>query len=799
MGTFCERHRIPLLAAALIVLTCAAFEGLRRNEFVKFDDPEYITENTHIQGGLTLDSVVWAFKSGDAANWHPLTWISHMVDIQLFGLNPVGHHLHSLALHVIATVLLFRVLQSMTGAVWRSAFVALAFGVHPAHVESVAWGAERKDVLCAVFWMLTLAAYLSYARRGGIVRYVWVVVCFALGLMAKPMIITLPLVLLALDLWPLGRWSRDVGGKAGPQTELRTCRPVSPSRLILEKVPLFVLMLPSGVVTLLAQQSGGAVAGLDVPIPFRLANAVLSYGRYLGKLAWPTHLAVIYPLPLEGWPFWMPLVSALILIVISALVVRGARRRPYLLVGWIWYVVTLVPVIGLVQVGSQAMADRYTYLPSIGVLIMAAWGAAELSARRPHRTIVGVVVGGVLGVLMVAGTHVQASCWRDSVALYGHSLAATHDNYPLHCYLGTVLEDQGKLDEAEQQYRESMRICPSFPEASLCLGQILERKRQYAPALECYERVRRLNPDDYRVPFRIGEAQAGMGALADAAASYRQSIALNPDFAKAFVALGQTLAAQQKYDEAMKTYEQALRLDPTDPGLCYRIGAVLAQQGAPDKAVEYLRRSIRMNPNLVEAYLTLGIVLQRQGRTDDAIAQFRAVVEIKPDNGDAWSDLGDCLQGQGKLAEAFEAYTQSVKVKPNVAATYSKLGELLKSQGRVQEAVAQHRQALQIDPNFAPALNNLAWIWATNKDAGIRNPTGAVQCGEKACRLTENKDQDCLDTLAAAYAAAGQFDKAVETARKGIAVAQAAKDNASAQDIAAKLKLYQARQPYVEP
>jgi protein O-mannosyl-transferase len=811
LGPFCEKHRILLLSAALVVLTFAAFEGLRRNDFVKFDDPEYITENTRIQSGLTLDSIVWAFKSGEAANWHPLTWISHMVDIQLFGLNPAGHHLHNLALHILATVLLFWVLSGMTGAVWRSAFVAMAFAIHPVHVESVAWGAERKDVLCAVFWMLTMAAYLSYARRGGVFRYLLVVVCFALGLMAKPMIITLPIVLLALDLWPLGRWSRGVAGrialktdpktapKATAKTASQTCRPASPARLILEKIPLFALTLTSCAITFLVQRSGGAVAGLDVPISFRLANAVLSYGRYLGKLVLPINLAVIYPLPPEGWPFWMPLVSALVLIAITALVLYGSRKRPYLIAGWIWYVVTLVPVIGLVQVGSQAMADRYTYLPSIGILIMAAWGAADLSAKWPHRNPAWAVAGGVLGILMIVGTHIQTSYWKDGATLYGHTLAVTRNNYALHCCLGTVLEDQGKLDEAEQQYRESMRICPTFTEAHLCLGQVFELRGQYADAVGCYEQARQLNAADFRVPFKVAEAQTKIGALADAASNYQQSLRMNPGFAKAYVGLGQVLAAQQKYSEAMQAYDQAMRLDPTDPGLYYRIGAVWAQQGVLDKAAESMRQSLRMNPNLTEAYIALGIVFQKLGRPDEAINQFRMAVKVKPDSAEAWSNLGDCYQGQGKLPEAVDAYTRSIRARPNGAATYSKLGEVLKQQGRVKEAVAQHRQAVQIDPEFAPSLNNLAWILATNKDAEIRNPTGAVQFAEKVCQLTGFKDQNCLDTLGAAYAAAGQFDKAVETTQKAIALAQAAGDNAGVQDILQKQKLYQARQPYIEP
>jgi tetratricopeptide (TPR) repeat protein len=791
----CEKHRVLLISAALVVLTSAAYETLRRNDFVKFDDPEYITENLRLQSGITMDSVTWALKSGEAANWHPLTWISHMLDVRLFGLNAVGHHLHSLSLHILSTLLLFWLLRSMTGAVWRSAFVAMAFGIHPVHVESVAWAAERKDVLCGVFWMLTIAAYVSYARRGGIFRYTLVLLCFALGLMAKPMIVTLPIVLLVLDFWPIGRLSFAANHKATPDAG----RPASLFRLVLEKSPLFLLTLASCVITFLVQKNGGAVAGFDVTLLDRLANTFVSYGRYIGKMALPTKLAVIYPLPPEGWPMWKPLLSAVILIAISIFVLRSARKRPYLLVGWIWYFVTLVPVIGLVQVGSQAMADRYTYLPSIGIFIMVAWGVAELAAKWPHREPVLGVLSGLVCILMIVGTRMQVSHWQNGATLYAHALAVTENNYALHSCLGTVLEGEGKLDEAEHEYRETIRMCPTFVDAYLCLGQISELRGKYSDAIQSYQQAGQINPADFRPVFKVGEAKAKQGLLDEAINCYRRTIQMSPGFAKAHIALGQAFAVQGKYEDAMQSYSEAMRLDPTDPKLYYRIGAVKAQQGSYPQAEEYFRRSIQMNAGLMEAYVGLGVVLQKQNRTDEAIAQFRTALKIKPNDSELWSNLGDCLQGQGKLQDALDAYNQSLKLKPDEASTYCKLGEVAKQQGQVKLAVAQQRKALEIKSDFVPSLNNLAWILATSKDSEIRNPSEAVQFAQKACEATSSKDQNCLDTLAAAYASAGQFDKAAETAQKAIDLAQAAKDNDSVQDISKKLKLYQAKQPYLEP
>jgi protein O-mannosyl-transferase len=808
-----ERHRILFLSVALAVLTSAAFEGLRRYDFVKCDDPECITENARVQVGLTSESIAWAFTSGQDGSWQPLTWISHMLDVQFFGLRAAGHHLHSLALHILTTLLLFWVLRSMTGLVWPSAFVAMVFGIHPVHVESVAWIAERKDVLGAAFWMLTLAAYVSYARRGGVILYVLSIACFALGLMAKSAIATLPIILLALDFWPLRRLAQSPGGRAGADKAAKKTgrisaspliaagvvgRPASLSLLIVEKLPLFALAAASCTVTFFMQQDW-MMTGMNVPVLSRLGNALVSYARYLGKMALPTHLSVVYPLPPAGWPVWMLLASAALLIGITVFVLYGARKRPYLLVGWIWYVVALVPVIGLVQIGGQAMADRHTYLPSIGIFIMVAWGAAELASKRPSLNTAGAVLAGLLGILMVAGTHVQASHWKDSAALYAHALAVTRDNYELHCWLGAVQEDRGRLDDAEAEYRRSLHICPTYLDASLCLGQVLQLKGKFLEAVEVYNQARQLNPSDFRVPLKIGEAKLGLNAWADAEASFNESLRMNPGFAKTYLALGQALAVQKKYKEAMDAYAKAMRLDPSDPGLYYRLGVVWAQQGDLSKAAENLRQSLTIRPNQPEVHVALGVVLQKQGRSDDAIEQFRTAAKIDPNNADAWSDLGDCLQGQGKLPEAVDAFTHSIRARPNEASVYSKLGEIMKQQGRIREAVAQHRQAVQIDPENAPSLNNLAWILATAKDPEIRNPTGAVQFAEKVCELTEFKDQNCLDTLAAAYAAAGQFEKAVQTTQKAVELARTAKDDAGVRDILQKQKLYEARQPYIEP
>jgi Tfp pilus assembly protein PilF len=586
-------HRALLVSAALIVLIVAAFEPIRHNGFVRYDDPEYVTTNPHIQSGFTPESVKWAFTSGYAANWHPLTWLSHMLDIELFGLSSLGHHLHNLGLHLAATVLLFWVLRSMTGALWRSAFVAMAFGLHPLHVESVAWAAERKDLLCAVFWMLTSAAYISYVRRGGALRYALVALCFALGLMAKPMIVTLPVVLLALDVWPLRRLSRVCTGELSTAEAPSGRKPMPLTGLILEKVPLLVLTLASCVVTVLVQMKAGA--GARLTLGYRVSNALVSYVAYLGKIAWPTHLAVIYPLPPHGWPLWKPVVCSLLLVLVSAFVLYQRRQRPYLLVGWAWYLVTLVPVIGLVQVGGQAMADRYGYLPSIGISVMLSWGVGELAVPWRHHRLVLAALSAMLGLGMLGSTRAQLSYWKDSASLYRHALSVTRDNYLAYAILGMHLMEQDQLGEAEKLLRESLRI--------------------YAGA----------------------------------------------------------------------------------------------------------------------------------------------------------------------------------------AGVHYQLARTLKRLGRMPEAAFEHCTTLELKPDYVPCLNDLAWLLATAKDERVRDPSEAVRLAEKACELTSFQDYNCLDTLAAAYARANQFDKAVETARKAIALAHAANQASFVQDVTDALQLYQAGKPYVEP
>jgi len=483
------------VCAGLVVLTVIAYEPIRHNGFINFDDPRYVTENPHIKGGITGKSLAWAFGRSYANNWHPVTWVSHMLDYELFGLRPFGHHIVSLLLHIFNTLLLFGVLKKMTGAVWRSGFVAAAFALHPLHVESVAWVSERKDVLSAFFCLLTIWAYACYAERRGFFRYVLVAVFLVLGLMSKPMLVTVPFVLLLLDYWPLGRVSWRGGiGEGGAVAVAGGVESVW--RLILEKIPLFVLVGVSCVITYVVQQSSGAVKTWEsYPLGMRLSNAAVSYCGYIVKMVYPTSLAVLYPYPVNGPAVWNVLVCCAVLVGISGLVIYAARRRRYPAVGWFWYLGTLVPVIGLVQVGVQAMADRYTYLPSIGIFIIVSWGIAELTNRWRFRTAIVTAASCVLIAGMVVRTRRQVGYWKDSVTLFEHTLWVTENNAPIENNYASTLCKQGRFDQAIEHFRKCLQINPRHANAHYNLGLVLAQKNELEGAVVHLRRSLELNPN----------------------------------------------------------------------------------------------------------------------------------------------------------------------------------------------------------------------------------------------------------------------------------------------------------------
>jgi len=471
----------------LVVATLSVYWQVKDFEFVNYDDPLYLGENPQVSSGLTCGSISWAFTAIHAANWHPLTWLSHMLDVHFYGINPGAHHLTNLLFHIANTLMVFFVLKQMTGTLWRSAVIAALFALHPLHVESVAWVAERKDVLSTFFWMLTLLFYIGYVRRPAIYKYLAVFLCFSLGLMSKPMLVTVPLIFLLLDYWPLGRF------QIGPQFDVKSAQPGKPVLfLVYEKIPFFILSAASGAVTIWAQQKGGTVSSLEmIPVSDRIANALVAYVAYIGKMFWPAELAVIYPYS-HDLPLWQIAGAGLIILSISLMLFKVRRRQPSFIFGWLWYLITLVPVIGLVQVGLQSMADRYTYVPIIGLFIMIVWGIPDKWFQQRFGRAGLATAGSVLLLTMVATSWMQVRYWENSITLFERANKVVHANFVIHNNLGNALARKGRLNDAFGHYTLAMRINPgkaadihnNLGAALLVNGNIKEAIVQFRLALQ---------------------------------------------------------------------------------------------------------------------------------------------------------------------------------------------------------------------------------------------------------------------------------------------------------------------------
>jgi tetratricopeptide (TPR) repeat protein len=633
------RRRVlkPILCLSLMAATFAVFEPVRNHTFLNIDDNLYITDNTPVKSGLTFKGVIWAFTTMHAANWHPLTWLSHMLDCQLYGLNPSGHHLTNLFFHIASALLLFLVLERMTGSLWRSSFVAALFALHPLHVESVAWVAERKDVLSTFFWMLTMWAHVRYVERPKLKRYLLVLLSFTMGLLSKPMLVTLPFVLLLIDYWPLKRFQflhlkRDPKPSTSKPTNVVSQKSIILS-LLWEKVPFFILSAGSSVLTFFAQQRMGAVAPMEIfPFEIRIANALISYIRYIEKMVWPHKLAVFYPHPVT-LPLWKVIGAGLLLVCVSILVIRAVRKHPYYGVGWFWYLGTLVPVIGLIQVGAQAMADRYTYLPLIGLFIMIAWGVPEQFSEWRYRRIILSVSAGIVLLMMMMVTRLQIKHWQNDLTLYEHSLAVTSDNYFAHTNLGVALSGQGKIEEAISHYTEALRISP------------------YHASIHCH----------------LGVALAKQGKIKEAIAHYTEALRIEPDYAEAHNNLGAALVGQGKIDEAMAHYAEALRIDPRHSIAHYNMGIALGEQGKPEEAIAHFNEAIRIKPDYALAHHNLGIALARQGRIQEAIPCFKKTLQISPDYAEAHLNLGFAYLMIGDRDAALKEYKILKAIHPDFA------------------------------------------------------------------------------------------------------------------------------------
>jgi tetratricopeptide (TPR) repeat protein len=641
-----------IISLFLVGISLAVFGQTICHDFVNFDDDLYVYNTPAIQAGLTIKGVALAFISPHAGNWHPLTTISHMLDCQLYGLNAGGHHATNIILHTIAVLLLFGLLQQMTGAVWKSAIVAALFAIHPLHVESVAWVSERKDVLSAVFFFLMLGAYVRYVRAASITRYLAVVVLFVAGLMSKPMLVSVPIVLLLIDYWPLRRFEQPSLTTAKSKTsEYRDQRRLI-RRLVMEKIPLLILSTGACIITFVLQKRGvGAIPPL--PVLWRVQNAFVSYVIYAWKTLWPTDLAVFYPHPNDTLAMWEVIFAILLLLAMTAAVIVFRGQRPYLLTGWFWYLVMLVPVIGVVQVGEQAHADRYTYLPHIGLFVLVVWFAAGVATVRRSRSrlTVTTAVAALVIFALACAAFVQTSYWRNSETLWSHALAVTSGNDVAHNNLGYLCIDRGELDKAISHFQTAARIRAGKRNAHYDLGSAfvqmnladaVARKGESDEAMAHYDEAIRLQPDYANAYYNRGNVLFAKGRTDEAIADLQKSLQIQPDDADAHTALGNALLRRRSLREAIAQYEQALTLAPEDPHSRNNIAWVLATSSDTSirdgtRAVGFAQQAVQLSAGREPRFLrTLAAAYAESGRFPEAVAVAQQAIAIarmlgKPD------------------------------------------------------------------------------------------------------------------------------------------------------------------------
>lgn len=664
-----------IIGSALVALATLPYLQSSGHAFLTYDDPLYVTNNPMVQRGLTWEGLGWAFTTLHACNWHPLTWLSHMADCAMFEVTPRGPLMVNIVLHALNTLLLWLVLWRMTFAHWRSAAVAAVFAVHPLHVESVVWISERKDLLSTMFGLLAIGCYLGYVRSGGAIRYLALLACFAASLLSKPMLVTLPCVLLLLDYWPLRRYpgqpllevepirrqtaeprgknkgQRQGKGNTGinrmnePAASPKT-QAASWQRLVLEKIPLLGMSVASSIVTVIAQNTGEALQTLrDVPMSSRITNAVVAYAGYLGKAVWPANLAVFYPRQVE-MPVLSIVLCGLLLLAITVLTIWQRRQRPWLIVGWLFFLGTLVPVIGLVQVGWQSMADRYMYVPMIGLLIMILWSIPS-SRTAPWRVAQAVAVCGV--ILLLAGlAAVQAGHWRNSVSLFERALAVTPDNHVTRCNLGNAYLEAQRPNEAIEQLQASLRLDDRTPLTHYDLGIA------------------------YQVTGRFDEALT----------HYRRAVELSPTYATAWANLSATLVALKQYPEAVATAEKSIECDSELAEGYASLGLALAATGQVERAIMHLRRAIDIKPRSNKTRVNLAVCLTGIGQGDEGIQQLRIAIASEPDLVEARLVLANFLEKRGEAREALMHLQHAARLKPNDAAIQQR-------QQRLQQSMPQ--------------------------------------------------------------------------------------------------------------
>ncbi len=725
-----SKNKVGIIYIFLTIATLVTYWPVNYCDFIYLDDPKYVTGNTHIQHAITMQGVRWAFTTGYASNWHPLTWLSHMLDVQLFELKPRWHHLTNLLFHIANVLLLFFIFHRMTKSAWKSAFVAALFALHPLHVESVAWVAERKDVLSTFFWMLTMVAYVHYVERPRLGRYLVVIAFFTFGLMAKPMLVTLPFVLLLLDYWPLQRFEQEKSVqevRAGPNKPANKgntkssgnhgitmaqkgvpaakCRLAFIRPLLWEKVPFFALTAISSIVTFIAQQKGGAIASLEVlPPAARFANALVSYVIYMTKTICPNNLAFYYPYP-GARLIWQVLGASLFLIAITITVILSAKRFPYLIFGWLWFTGTLVPVIGIVQVGGQAMADRYTYIPLIGLFIMAAWGIPELLKNWRYRKEALVVSSLLILSGLSTATWVQVGYWRNSMVLFDHALETTSRNCRVHQLRGDAYRDLGRYRPAIRDYDRAIEIAPKFAEAYNGRGNANLKLGNTKQAISDFDRAIEIAPEFAEAYNNRGLAYATLGNYRLAIGDYTKAIEINPKMVEAYNNRGAVYVKLENYRRALGDYDKAVEINSEIADIYYNRGNVQAKLGDDRQAISDYDRAIEINPEFADAYYERGTAHFALGNYTRAISDFDMAIEINPKLAGAYSNRGLVYAKLGSYTQAISDYNSAIEIHPDSGNIYYNRAVAHVALGHNNQAIEDLKTAARL--NCEDAQNSL--------------------------------------------------------------------------------------------
>jgi tetratricopeptide (TPR) repeat protein len=702
-------NNIKLISVSvlLIVLTLITYWQVKNYAFINYDDDKYITENRHVITGLKLDNIKWAFQSTYASNWHPLAWLSLMVDAQLFGLNAGYYHLTNLFLHILNTLLLLLILYKMTGALGRSTLVAALFALHPLHIESVAWVTERKDVLSMFFMLLTLWAYIHYIQKPDYKRYSLIFVAFALGLMTKPILVTLPFVLLLLDYWPLQRFSLRNEKNIDSVLTTKTA-----AALIYEKIPLFFLTGLSIALTIIAQRAEIEFMQ-SIPALLRVENALVAYCGYIFKMIWPVSLGVLYPHS-AYIPLWKVSVSAILLATVSGIAIYTIKKMPYIAVGWFWYLGTMVPVIGIVQVGVQSMADRYTYIPLIGLFIILAWFLSDALEKIPYKKYIIATVSAVIVLLLVTLSWSQLKYWKNSHELLTHTLEVTRDNYTMHCNLAVLLAGQGDSKAAEFHYLEALKINPDDKDTNINFGNLLVRQGRLDEAIERYINAIKSKPNFAKAYNNLGIAYVQRGDRQKAIEQFSTAVKINPSYLDAQNNLKMALL-QKQVKESASTKQSADSEDISTFSGQMMVGTSLMKKGDLDGAIKHFQEALKIEPENINAHVSMGLALGYKRNFDGAISHFRTAIKINPRIPEIYNSLAVALAYTGKTDKAIAQLNKALEINPRFAKAHNSLGVMLAKSGKFDEGIDHLRKAIEIDPEYTEAKKNLDLVLSMKK------------------------------------------------------------------------------------